>query len=282
MKPLLLSTLIAFVVPFAIAPICGASETAVNKPAAAKTQKATKKHRPARKTQAAKKQAVEPPAQIAPQVAPAQSATQSESPALMPASETPPANPQPSANPYVQVNPYLQATRPAFPGVVAVVPMAPATVMVPVPGGNPYLQPVIVRPVAIYQPTPALPPAYAALPPGGGYPVMPAYPPYGMASPLTVAPADVGFTTRLKGLVPTQLSSLLSGGTGESRWPISYKTVYPTGEKPLFVLTLKCPTEAAFGISPPPVKLVHVLVDGAMDGINYTNLLPVNLQQVCQ
>jgi hypothetical protein len=59
------------------------------------------------------------------------------------------------------------------------------------------------------------------------------------------------------------------------------KTVYPTGEKPLKVLTFKCPTELV-GITPLPTKALHELVNLAMDGINSTDLLPFNMQQVCQ
>lgn len=84
---------------------------------------------------------------------------------------------------------------------------------------------------------------------------------------------------QLAGFLPT---SFLPGDPGASHFPISIKTVYPTGDKPLVVLTLKCPTEAAFGVAPPPVKLVHIILTAGMDGINATGLLPVNLQQVCQ
>ncbi|KAF0100762.1 MAG: hypothetical protein FD187_1682 [bacterium] len=59
------------------------------------------------------------------------------------------------------------------------------------------------------------------------------------------------------------------------------KTVYPTGEKPLKVLTFKCPTELV-GVTPPPTAALHEAVNLAFDGINKTNLLPFNMQQVCQ
>jgi len=59
------------------------------------------------------------------------------------------------------------------------------------------------------------------------------------------------------------------------------KKVQPTGEKPLYVLTFKCPTELV-GIVPPPVKAVHWLVTAGMDGLNSSDLLPFNMQQVCQ
>jgi hypothetical protein len=57
--------------------------------------------------------------------------------------------------------------------------------------------------------------------------------------------------------------------------------VQPTGEKPLYVLTFKCPTEV-IGIVPPPIKVLHNLVTMGMDAINSTDLLPFNMQQVCQ
>lgn len=59
------------------------------------------------------------------------------------------------------------------------------------------------------------------------------------------------------------------------------KKVYPTGEKPLYVLTFKCPTEL-IGITPIPTKALHWLVSSGMDAINSTDLLPFNMQQVCQ
>jgi hypothetical protein len=36
------------------------------------------------------------------------------------------------------------------------------------------------------------------------------------------------------------------------------------------------------GVSPPTTKLLHEAVNFAFDGINKTNLLPFNMQQVCQ
>jgi hypothetical protein len=74
----------------------------------------------------------------------------------------------------------------------------------------------------------------------------------------------------LKGLLPL---------SGDSILPV-IKTVYPTGEKPLVVLNFKCPTEM-LGITPPPMKLLHEIVNLGFDGLNKTNLLSFNLQQVC-
>lgn len=74
----------------------------------------------------------------------------------------------------------------------------------------------------------------------------------------------------LKGLLPQ---------SGDSVLPV-IKTVYPTGEKPLVVINFKCPTEV-IGISTPPMKLLHELLNYGFDGLNKTNLLSFNLQQVC-
>ena len=68
--------------------------------------------------------------------------------------------------------------------------------------------------------------------------------------------------------------------TGDSNILPTIKKVYPTGEKPLVVLNFKCPTEV-IGITPPPMKLLHEAVNFGFDGINKTNLLSFNLQQVC-
>jgi len=61
----------------------------------------------------------------------------------------------------------------------------------------------------------------------------------------------------------------------------SIKKVQPTGEKPLYVLTFKCPTEL-IGITPPPTKALRWLISSGMEAANSTNLLPFNMQQVCQ
>jgi hypothetical protein len=68
--------------------------------------------------------------------------------------------------------------------------------------------------------------------------------------------------------------------SGRSILP-TVRKVYPTGEKPLVVVSFKCPTELV-GVTPPTIQLLHELVNLGMDGINRTNLLSYNLQQVCQ
>ena len=68
--------------------------------------------------------------------------------------------------------------------------------------------------------------------------------------------------------------------SGQSILP-SIQKVYPTGEKPLVVVSFKCPTELV-GVTPPTIRPLHELVNLGMDGINRSDLLSFNLQQVCQ
>ncbi len=77
--------------------------------------------------------------------------------------------------------------------------------------------------------------------------------------------------TSLKMMVPL---------TGDSNILPTIKKVYPTGEKPLVVINFKCPTEV-IGITPPPMKLLHEALNLGFEGLNKTNLLSFNLQQVC-
>jgi len=76
------------------------------------------------------------------------------------------------------------------------------------------------------------------------------------------------------------LSIPLLPDSGQSILP-SIQKVYPTGEKPLVVVSFKCPTEL-LGVTPPTIKLLHEAVNLGMEGINRTGLLSFNLQQVCQ
>ncbi len=80
----------------------------------------------------------------------------------------------------------------------------------------------------------------------------------------------------------TSLKTLLPSGalTGDTTYLPVIKRVYPTGEKPLVVLNFKCPTEM-IGVTPPPMKLLHEAINLGFDGLNKTNLLSFNLQQVC-
>lgn len=81
----------------------------------------------------------------------------------------------------------------------------------------------------------------------------------------------------LSSLIP---SIPLLPDSGQSILPKITK-VYPTGEKPLVVVSFKCPTEVV-GITPPTIKILHEAVSLGMAGLNKTDLLSFDLQQVCQ
>jgi hypothetical protein len=108
--------------------------------------------------------------------------------------------------------------------------------------------------------------------------------PWSTPSPTAMAkPAENAAPTKSLGQVWDSLkSSLLPSMPPEGQAILpTIKTVYPTGEKPLKVLTFKCPTEL-IGVTPLPTKALHELVNLAFDGINRADLLPFNMQQVCQ
>jgi hypothetical protein len=161
---------------------------------------------------------------------------------------------------------------------------APPGVLVSPPDSqpaNPNLAPALFYPTDPHTPEGIFFPAIGKTPSGELIPAVLSFLPNGF-SQLPEIPTFSDISTQLSNLVPGELWALLPVNDGESHWPISWKTVYPTGERPLWVLTLKCPTEAAFGIAPPPIKLVHVALTAVMDGLNSTKLLPVDLQQVCR
>ena len=83
----------------------------------------------------------------------------------------------------------------------------------------------------------------------------------------------------LAGLTISNLKMMLPL-TGDSNILPTIKKVYPTGEKPLVVINFKCPTEV-IGITPPPMKLLHEAINFGFDGLNKTDFLSFNLQQVC-
>jgi len=91
------------------------------------------------------------------------------------------------------------------------------------------------------------------------------------------AASQAGSGGFFSGLMP---SIPLLPGSGQSILPKITK-VYPTGEKPLVVVSFKCPTEVV-GITPPTIKILHEAVSLGMTGINKTDLLSFDLQQVCQ
>lgn len=120
---------------------------------------------------------------------------------------------------------------------------------------------------AVQQPV-AAPPAAVALPETGG-------------SPKPAKPSFLASLDPKQGL--SDLFSSVRNGipllNDQDLLP-TIKKVYPTGEKPLVILSFKCPTEM-LGVTPPPMKALHELINLGFDGINKTNLLSVNLQQVC-
>jgi hypothetical protein len=185
------------------------------------------------------------PAQVAPQGLPlALSASLREVP---PASMAPPAVVPPAQAQAVPSPVPSAATAPAF----SHVPYQPRTYA---PGGeNPYLPKPAVTPAQAFGPIQAVPDTAQQPPP---------------------RPEMGNVFDALGTAIP------LLPGSGQSLLP-TIKKVYPTGEKPMVVVSFKCPTELV-GVTPPTIKLLHHLVDLGMDGINKTDLLSFNLQQVCQ
>lgn len=185
------------------------------------------------------------------------------------------------------INPFQGAQQ----AMIPVVPTLPALTP-PNWSGNPYLAyqrpPAPVPAIASPAPSPAKPMAIAPAPAPQAAPATPSQSadqgvtPWTLPSPpLTRKPADnvaSSLVPSLDGLKSSLLASIPP--MDQAILPV-VKTVYPTGEKPLKVLTFKCPTELV-GVTPLPTKALHELVNLAMDGINSTDLLPFNMQQVCQ
>lgn len=61
---------------------------------------------------------------------------------------------------------------------------------------------------------------------------------------------------------------------------INVKRYDMPGQKSVLVVATKCPAEVV-GVSTPTTKIFHNLVDGGMSCINKTQILPVELRQVC-
>jgi len=251
-KALLVGTLTTLTL--AITPAWGGSETPTAKPTTVSQHKVTKAHKAGRKHVAVST------ATLAPQAVSTQTTVIADS-------AVPP-------TPHVAMPVVIAATAAASPAAV----LAPRPYS---PPANPYLQTALYHPVAAEKPQGVFFPAIGTTPTGDLIPAVLSYLPNGIGK-LPEVPTFSDISARLKNLVPADLLALLPVNDGESHWPIDWKTVYPTGERPLWVLTLKCPTEAAFGVAPPPVKIVHVVLTAVMDGINSTKLLPVDLQQVCR
>lgn len=172
---------------------------------------------------------------------------------------------------------------------------APVPAPAPVWAGNPYLAyqrapapaPVVraepEKPAAVVQ-APAPQVAQAAPSLSSDRIAVPAATPWSTPTPaIAVKPTGNTAATNSLGQIWDSLKSTLLPSMPPSDQAIlpTIKTVYPTGEKPLKVLTFKCPTEL-IGVTPLPTKALHELVNVAFDGINRADLLPFNMQQVCQ
>lgn len=137
---------------------------------------------------------------------------------------------------------------------------------------------------------PVTPPAVANAP-SGSTPMRASHNPYLSAAPAVVDRAVTDAPdARTASESPALFSGVYLGGlqlVSPVRPPMdqailpTFKKVYPTGDKPLMVVTFKCPTELV-GVTPLPTKALHGLVDLGMGALNSSNLLPFNMQQVCQ
>ncbi len=99
----------------------------------------------------------------------------------------------------------------------------------------------------------------------------------------SIAQAPATTTTPIPTVTPTAPFQETSGSkdSGKSRSLLpTFTKVYPTGEKPMVVVTFSCPTELA-GINTPSTKILHSIFDLGFGAVNATNLLPWTLQQVC-
>lgn len=161
--------------------------------------------------------------------------------------------------------------------VVAATPvyLKPAQALGQVSGTSAASQPMppAVPPAAAYtaetpapRPNPYLANSYAAAAPVAQAPIVTAQP--AVASPPLPGGSSSGFSLPY---IPIFDQAILP----------KIKTVYPTGEKPLVVVTLKCPTELV-GVQTPSSFVLHKVMNGGMELVNRTNLLSFNMQQVCQ
>jgi len=69
-------------------------------------------------------------------------------------------------------------------------------------------------------------------------------------------------------------------GLGDRGILPSATMVTATGDRPVLVVSFKCPTELV-GIAPPMVQAVHSLVDVVMNTVNDKKVLTFDMQQVC-
>ena len=141
------------------------------------------------------------------------------------------------------------AAVPVVTGAIIIAPPKPAVVITPLPPptGNPYLQPILVRPVL--------------------------NPP-----PIVVVPVS---DTNPFGNLKSALFSFLPDGIGQMHPPIFWELIRGSG-KPLLLVQVSCPTKALFGFDTPVVAALQLGVDQIIEIANGTNLLPAEIQKVCR
>jgi len=181
------------------------------------------------------------------------------------------------SNPYLAYQyqstpaPQVMATMDLTPKIYSPVTAAPVTVA-------PVAATPIVKPAVSFAPQDQLA-KWAGNLPTGWLPSLP-------FQTSTAAPSFFRAATPTSAAAPNNTNTLLSNLkmmiplTGDADILPTIKKVYPTGEKPLVVINFKCPTEL-IGITPPPMKLLHEALNLGFDGLNKTNMLSFNLQQVC-
>lgn len=188
--------------------------------------------------------------------------------AVSPRPAAPPAQTQPG---YVYKSPFspAEAIARAAPATVATKPAEPATA----PASrqvNPYLVNSMAMAQTSYAPTAASASVLPSMPSMPGFPEL---------SSLGI-PAVGTDVNKILGGLREFLPDLHLPSADIDVLP-SITKVYPTGDRPMYVLTFKCPTELV-GVTPPPTKALRWLIDSGMEAINNTNVLPFSMQQVCQ
>lgn len=201
--------------------------------------------------------------------------------------------------------------------VVASVPIAaptPAPVVVAAPvAAKTVVEPAVAPSAAVTAPAQPIPTEVAsakawakivagpaATPVAPAAPVVPSSNPYltyrtsytqaapTLSAPTQAAPRQAASAPASPAADPSQLVNSLRNLLPDLHLPSpdidvlpSITKVFPTGERPMYVLTFKCPTELV-GLTPPPTKALRWLITSGMESINSTNLLPFSMQQVCQ
>lgn len=138
---------------------------------------------------------------------------------------------------------------PVVKSAMLIAPPKPSVLFAPVPpqAGNPYLQPVLVRP-------------------GVNTP------------PMVVVP--VSEANPLEDL-KSAIFSFLPDGAGRMHAPIFWELVKGPG-KPMLLVQVSCPTKALIGVDTPVVAVLQLGVDQLIEMANDSNLLPAEIQKVCR